>query len=491
MKPVKLVMVLLMAALACHTLCAKTIYGNAYSNTLNGTSSADTIVAYAGNDKVNAGGGSDTVYGGKNDDILDGQAGDDRLFGDRNNDKLYGDLGNDRLFGGKDHDNLYGEAGHDQLHGQQGNDYLSGGRGNDKYYYRYGDGYDTIFQDTQGYDQLIISGIATASISISVSGNDKIISVPYGRITIKNYLTNTIESIKANGVELNNDSPPPSISSISYITKPLVKGQDETLQVTLAESGYSWQKRTYFVEVIISRSYGSWKVASGYISIAANTTRAAANFNIKFSEAGDVYTKIKVYNASKTELLVERIGSSSDHVENSGGSTSYIQNFPYFYQLYNNYNPYGSCQNTSIAMVLKYYGASVTPDQISNYWGTSYAQTVGGLNTVFNTEAAYRGVSQRVQSTPYGTLSRVNQSLAAGKPVIVQGYTTNYGHVLVLLGFDGTYYYAHDPYGQWDQVPYSSGYWNTASAGKYVKYHKNAIRDAFAPDGYVWMHEIY
>ncbi|GAA4826935.1 S-layer homology domain-containing protein [Algivirga pacifica] len=173
-----------------------------------------------------------------------------------------------------------------------------------------------------------------------------------------------------------------------------------------------------------------------------------------------------------------------------GSSAGYIEGVPYFYQLNNSVNPSGSCQNTGMAMVLRYYGANVTPDEISNYYGTSQAQTVSGFETVFNSEAAYFGLNVRDQGTTTGTIQQLQQLVAEGKPVVAHGYTTGYGHLIVFLGFDGEYYTVHDPYGKWNQVPYSSGYTNTSTAGKLTRYHKDAIRDAFAPDGYVWLHEI-
>ncbi|MBK6265940.1 S-layer homology domain-containing protein [Marivirga sp. S37H4] len=172
-------------------------------------------------------------------------------------------------------------------------------------------------------------------------------------------------------------------------------------------------------------------------------------------------------------------------------NTTIIQDVPYFYQLANSYNGPGSCQNTSLAMVLNYYGGNVTPDILSNYYGTDKAQTVAGLEDLFNKEAVYMGLDVRIKGTEFGSLTKMNESLAAGKPVIAHGYTTGYGHILVFVGFDGTYYYANDPFGKWDQVAYSSGYVNTSTAGKYIKYHKDAVKAAFAPDGYIWMHEIY
>jgi hypothetical protein len=62
-----------------------------------------------------------------------------------------------------------------------------------------------------------------------------------------------------------------------------------------------------------------------------------------------------------------------------------ISPMPYFHQYSNRLNPSGSCQNTCVAIVLKYYGADdITPDKISAKWGTYVAQTTGGLESVFN-----------------------------------------------------------------------------------------------------------
>lgn len=189
-------------------------------------------------------------------------------------------------------------------------------------------------------------------------------------------------------------------------------------------------------------------------------------------------------------------GNSKDQAETTITITedaAYIPNFPYFYQYYNSNNPGGSCQNTSMAMILKYYGVSnITPDNISNYYGTSAAQTVTGWNSQFNSEAAYWGINKRASSTATGSVTQLRNELQAGRPVVVHGYFTGYGHVIVLTGFDGTYYYANDPAGEWCQV-YGDGscYGYSSTAGINIKYHKNALEGAVAPDGNVWMHSFY
>jgi hypothetical protein len=173
-------------------------------------------------------------------------------------------------------------------------------------------------------------------------------------------------------------------------------------------------------------------------------------------------------------------------------NASQIQNVPYFYQYNNGTNPGGSCQNTSIAMVTKYYGATTqTPDQISNYYGTSQAQTVSGLQAVFNSEAQYFNLPISLTGHENGYFTDIHSLLNAGKPVIVHGYFTSYGHVMVIVGFTGTHYICNDPAGSWSQQVSYGGYSQANSTeGNNISYSKSVFEDAIGPNGTVWYHEI-
>jgi len=167
---------------------------------------------------------------------------------------------------------------------------------------------------------------------------------------------------------------------------------------------------------------------------------------------------------------------------------------PYFYQYQNQLHPSASCQNTSIAMVLKFLGASVTPDQITGRFGKDRAQSVDGLNSVFNQLARELGVRQ-LRSTGGGSLAELRAALDAGSPVIVHGYFTSYGHVLVVTGYDERGYYVNDPAGRWSGY-FKGGYpgaWGEPAAGHDTFYAKAAFEAAVATsDGStqlpLWMH---
>jgi len=174
------------------------------------------------------------------------------------------------------------------------------------------------------------------------------------------------------------------------------------------------------------------------------------------------------------------------HGEATEARTPYLRGVPYFSQRENAINPSGSCQNTCMAMVLKYFGAEdITPDQISRRWGTTPAQTVGGWQDMFNTMATERGLAVRDLGISDGRMSAIRRLLDEGMPVAVHGAFTSSGHLIVLLGYDADYYYAHDPYGDW-----STGYreWS----GRHVRLDREevvrAVRDLL--NGYVRFHAV-
>ena len=179
----------------------------------------------------------------------------------------------------------------------------------------------------------------------------------------------------------------------------------------------------------------------------------------------------------------------------SAGPTEagYITDVPYFHQHSNRINPSGSCQNTCIAIVLKYYGAAdITPDMISAKWGTDVAQTTGGLESIFNEEAALRGLSVRDQSTETGLLRELHALLDAGRPVIVHGGFSTVGHLMVLVGYDERFYYAMDPASQWTER-LNGGFIHTDDPhiGRYTRYGRDAVENAIVSRGFIRMHQIY
>ena len=110
------------------------------------------------------------------------------IYGKDGNDHLIGSNFNDRIHGGDGDDYLKAKFGNDVLDGGKGNDRLLGDWGNDEYFYRAGDGHDTI-QDSQGKDTLILDGIRHSDIRFLLRGKDLVLEFTQdgGSIVIENH----------------------------------------------------------------------------------------------------------------------------------------------------------------------------------------------------------------------------------------------------------------------------------------------------------------
>ena len=103
--------------------------------------------------------------------------------------EIYGGYGNDSLYGGAGNDLIFGNAGDDLIYGETGNDTLTGDAGKDTFIYSNGDGND-IITDFENIDTLQI-GSGNDTYSTLVSGNDIIINVGEGSITLRNARNNS------------------------------------------------------------------------------------------------------------------------------------------------------------------------------------------------------------------------------------------------------------------------------------------------------------
>ncbi|MHC5192279.1 calcium-binding protein [Pseudomonas frederiksbergensis] len=201
--------------------------GTAGDDTLNGDARSEEINGLGGNDILNGNDGDDTLDGGDGNDALNGGNGVDTLYGRAGIDTLdvgngswsvyesaYGGDGNDALIAtglgyvslnGDDGDDLLTASGNrfGSLNGGNGNDILdtrsmnsdywvslnlSGGSGSDTY--RVGDGTGSLHisdakDNSTVADTNVVefaSGIDPASLQLSRSGNDLIVTFANGRV---------------------------------------------------------------------------------------------------------------------------------------------------------------------------------------------------------------------------------------------------------------------------------------------------------------------
>ncbi len=128
---------------------------------------------------------------------------------------------------------------------------------------------------------------------------------------------------------------------------------------------------------------------------------------------------------------------------------------PYFCQYNNAYEPWATCNNTSLAMVISYFGKKSLdgsngnlPDQIYRAYGKS--------NSIEAIRKTAQKMGFKVVTKKPGTMDDVKDAIDNGSPVIVGGdFTGGVGHFVVITGYDENGVWVHDPAGQWDQVTVS------------------------------------
>jgi uncharacterized protein YvpB len=162
-------------------------------------------------------------------------------------------------------------------------------------------------------------------------------------------------------------------------------------------------------------------------------------------------------------------------------------NISYKSQLDNEENPTGSCNVTSLAMCLQFLGAKrkTSSGQFEDEL-YRYAQDHGlSRHDPHDLATIVEAYGCRDDFRSDATIDQVKDWLAEGKPIVIHGYFTTFGHIVVIIGFNSTGFIVHDPYGEW--TPY--GY-RTDLSGQAVHYSYNMIKSLCIPDGSFWVHFI-
>ncbi len=162
--------------------------------------------------------------------------------------------------------------------------------------------------------------------------------------------------------------------------------------------------------------------------------------------------------------------------ETGSGSTSTVGylDLPYYFQYDNAYEPSATCGITSTAMVLSYFGGTVTPDDLYRTYGKSQGQSPSGIEQLYGWHGLHG------DSGYYGTRSEIREHLDDGRPVVVHGYWTSAGHISVIVGYDADGWIVHDPAGDW-YVGYG---WGSGEAVHYP--YGGGWDDDLSWDGDIW-----
>lgn len=194
-----------------------TVYSSGTKVTINGAAGDDVISSFGKTVKLNGESGDDYLrsYSNNSTATIKGGAGKDSLVGGGYNVKMYGGADKDYIYiyandekvsihGGAGADEVYDGGTKTSVNGGAGNDYvhiysgasnttIKAGTGNDTiksysknkvtYVYKSGDGKDVIDGFNFGTDKIIISSGKVSSTSYS--GNDVILKIGSGSITVK------------------------------------------------------------------------------------------------------------------------------------------------------------------------------------------------------------------------------------------------------------------------------------------------------------------
>lgn len=156
-----------------------------------------------------------------------------------------------------------------------------------------------------------------------------------------------------------------------------------------------------------------------------------------------------------------------------------LNEFPYFSQRDNAFNPSGSCNVTSVAMCLSYLGVKATKEE--QLEDELYAELTAlgwsrhdplDLSAIANT---YKGVDATFTTT--GTMQDIYSAIDSGYPCILHGYFTRFGHIIVVKGYDSKGLIVNDPWGEWHDYGY-----DTSVSGEGLHYSNGLIARTCSPE---------
>lgn len=160
-------------------------------------------------------------------------------------------------------------------------------------------------------------------------------------------------------------------------------------------------------------------------------------------------------------------------------------------QMDNSNNPTGSCNVTSAAMCLEYYGIKSPDDRQLEDVLYEWLQANGlSRHDSNHLKQAIEHFGCRDDFTTRASISEIKTAIYNGKPVIVHGYFTSFGHIVVLVGYNATGFIVHDPYGEWHSWGYDRNDAANQRKGEAIVYSYGLIERTCLPDGGCWAHFI-
>lgn len=169
----------------------------------------------------------------------------------------------------------------------------------------------------------------------------------------------------------------------------------------------------------------------------------------------------------------------------TNSNSNRLPNFPYHDQTDNAYNPGGACNVTSFSMVFHYFGLrpkstwSQFEDELYLFmqnkglsrhspWDLQHMAHLYDVDCDFKTNR---------------TIADIVNAIDAGKPCILHGYFTTFGHIIVVHGYTNNGLLVHDPYGEYWSSGYDRNNSYNRNKGKNLIYSDQLIERVCSPEG--------
>ena len=161
---------------------------------------------------------------------------------------------------------------------------------------------------------------------------------------------------------------------------------------------------------------------------------------------------------------------------------------PFFPQLDNPRFPSGTCNVTSVAMVLAYFGTKPQDPAEQLEMEVLRWMESSGLDRHVHVDLtkAIQHYGYKNTFSTEATIEQIKKHLDLGFPCIVSGMFTSAGHIIVLTGYDSGGFWVNDPFGEWCSAGYEKA--PIATRGKGLHYSFKLICNVSGGDGSIWCH---
>lgn len=205
--------------------------------------------------------------------------------------------------------------------------------------------------------------------------------------------------------------------------------------------------------------------------------------------------QIKAFNDLQAQMTSEQRAQFTKTWRSSAAKPRFPLNVPYFGQL-DSKTGQGQrmCQSSAIAMRIEQIDPSIIGDDdsyltIVNRYGDTVSQSAHqkalaslGLKAEF-----------RMNGTETLLCELLDQGIAVPVGVLHKGHISSPsggGHWITLIGYDGTHFWCHDPFGEMDVI--SGGYVKTsANSGRAIRYSRTNLMKRWLiqskSDGWLWI----